>query len=55
MNNREVYIDAINIYGQEKQVDIMIEEMSELTRPSLSTEGSRPTKHSKIYKKKLRT
>lgn len=32
MNNREVYIDAINIYGQEKQVDIMIEEMSELTK-----------------------
>lgn len=32
MNNREVYINAINTYGKEKQVDIMIEEMSELTK-----------------------
>ena len=32
MNNRDVYINAINAYGKEMQVDIMIEEMSELTK-----------------------
>lgn len=30
--NRDVYESAINTYGKEKQVDIMIEEMSELTK-----------------------
>lgn len=30
--NRDVYESAINTYGEEKQVDIMIEEMSELTK-----------------------